>query len=142
VSYCETTAASSTSFSNREIRRLDKGGVDEGGVDFLYYEFTSPFLVTPTNPSLSQGVVGVEFPNGFAGHMKMRLRNAGDDLWIKDEIKVSARVGELFRDNEGGALVVFDQDADDQIVDLGYFTKRKVLSTDPAEGSAELTLLF
>ena len=112
--------------------------LDRGLGDVLYYTFTSPFLVAPTIPSLSQGVVGVEFPEGFAGHLRMRLRNEGDDLWIKDTINVYGRVGELFRDDEGGALLVQHHGT----VDLGSFTRRQTLSTDPSEGFPTLTLLF
>lgn len=114
--------------------------LDRGLVDALVYHFTRPFLVFPTEESLSGGVIGIEFPNGFAGHLKMRLRNTGDDLWIKETINVYGRVGELHRDDEGGALLVFDER--NQWVDLGSFTKRKVLSTDPSEGTTTLTLLF
>lgn len=114
--------------------------LDRGHVDVLMYTFRQPFLTSPTVPSLSQGVVGVEFPNGFPGHLKMRLRNAGDDLWVKETIIVYGRIGELYRDNEGGALLMFDEEHD--WVDLGSFTKRKVLSTDPSEGTTTLTLLF
>jgi len=70
----------------------------------------------------------------------MRLRIAGEDRWIKDSVVVYGRVGELYRDEEGGSLLVFNDG--DQWIDLGTFSKRKVLSTDPREGSATLTLLF
>jgi hypothetical protein len=114
--------------------------LDRGLVDALTYQFTRPFLAFPTNESLSQGVIGIEFPSGFAGHLKMRLRNTGDDLWIKENINVYGRIGELYRDDEGGALLVFKDG--NQWADLGSFTKRKVLSTDPNEGTTTLTLLF
>jgi hypothetical protein len=122
---------------------LEPGGtkrLDRGLGDALLYKFGRPFLAAPVNSNLVQGVVGGEFPNGFGGHLKMRLRNAGDDLWIKNTINVYGRVGELFRDNEGGALLVFNDG--NQWVDLGRFDKRHVLSTDPSEGTATLTLLF
>ena len=70
----------------------------------------------------------------------MRLRNLGADRWIKDTINVRGRVGELWRDDEGGALLLFNEG--NEWIHLGSFTKRKVLSTDPNEGSAALTLLF
>ena len=114
--------------------------LNRGVMNALAYHFTKPYLVTPTEPSLSQGVVGVEFPNGFVGHLKMRLRNTGDDLWIKETIDVYGQVGELYRDEEGGALLVLNDR--DEWVDLGSFTKRQNLSTDPTEGFATLTLRF
>jgi hypothetical protein len=115
--------------------------LDRGRGDVLTYAFERPYLVSPVNLALSQGTVGVEYPNGFVGHLKMRLRNSGPDRWIKDTINVYGRVGELYRDEEGGSLLVFEDGGRDWI-DLGSFTKRKVLSTDPAEGSATLTLIF
>jgi hypothetical protein len=34
---------------------------------------------------------GVQFSHGLAGHLALRLRVHGDDLWIKDEVDVSIR---------------------------------------------------
>lgn len=31
---------------------------------------------------------GIEFSSGVAGHMKLRLQIHGDDLWIKDRVKL------------------------------------------------------
>jgi len=123
-----------------EIEPGNTAALDRDAGDVWRYDFKRMHLASPVNPSLSQGVVGVEFPQGIPGHLKMRLRIAGEDRWIKDSVVVYGRVGELYRDEEGGSLLVFNDG--DQWIDLGTFSKRKVLSTDPREGSATLTLLF
>ena len=110
------------------------------GGDVYVFRFTAPFLVTPTVPSLSTGVAGIEYPQGFDGHLQLRLRNFGPDRWVKDTINVYAKVGELHRDDEGGGLVVWDEDGGWR--DMGTFNKRHVLSTEPGEGHPPLTLLF
>ncbi len=118
-----------------ETERLDRGNFDS-----LFLKFKRPFYALPINESLAQGVVGVEFPEGIAGHLTLRLRSRGDDKWIKEIIDVFALFGELIRDNEGGGLLVFDPG--DQWKFIGRYNKRQVLSTDPNEGLVTLDLLF
>ncbi|MBB6096199.1 hypothetical protein HNQ60_005121 [Povalibacter uvarum] len=125
------------------IVRLEHGDterLDRNRQDRVICTFKRPYLITPVNPRLSLGVAGIEYPQGFSGHMKMRLRISGPDRWIKDAIVVEGRIGELFRDSEGGALLVSDDG--DPWTDLGTFDKRKVLSTDANEGVSALTLIF
>lgn len=118
-----------------ETERLDRGTFFS-----LYYMFTQPFYALPIDQGIAQGVVGIEFPQGIAGHLSLKLQIYGDDKWVKDRIEVYARLGELIRDEEGGGLLVYDDKNDWEFI--GFFGQKTSLSTNPDEGFTSWRLNF
>ena len=68
------------------------------------YDYIGPTRLPRRNdktPELPPGVgqnpmpypgYGFEFSNGLSGHLKIRLRINGDDMWIKDNVDLYVRV--------------------------------------------------
>lgn len=106
--------------------------LDRGRSDNLFYMFKRAFYASPIDEGLARGTVGIEVPHGIPGHVTLRLRILGDDLWVKKSVTVSARLGTLFRYSEGGGLLVVPEDEPWEF--LGFFGQQVTLSTDSREG--------
>jgi len=79
---------------------------------------------------------GFEFSNGLNGHLKLRLRVNGDDMWIKDNVDLHVR---FIRQN----ATSFDTLAWQEDPDWTYISswgQDAALSTDPGEGVPTWTL--
>jgi hypothetical protein len=79
---------------------------------------------------------GFEFSNGMNGHLKIRLRVNGDDMWIKDKVDLYVRFIRL-------RATSFDTEAwmeDPDFTYISSWTQDVAMSTDSSEGVATWTL--
>jgi hypothetical protein len=101
-----------------------------------YWEFKNP-------SGLGVAVSGttvpyyIEFPNGIAGHLRVRFTAYGQDAWEKDWIRSNVFHGQLRAVPGTIDSMVWVQDWD-----TFFFGRDVVLSTDKNEGFASLTLLY
>jgi len=79
---------------------------------------------------------GFEFSNGMKGHLKVRLRINGDDLWIEDSVEL--HVKQIRLKNTSFDTLAWTEDADWSHV--ASWKKDVVMSTDSSEGLKEWTL--
>ncbi len=112
------------------------------------YDYIGPTKLPRSNdktPPLPPGIgqipmpypgYGLEFSSGMHGHLKLRLRIRGDDMWIKDNIDLYVR---LIRDR----ATSFDTLAwieDDFWTYVASWTQDVAMSTDSSEGVTTWTL--
>ena len=106
------------------------------------YDYIGPTKLPRRNdqtPQLPSGVgqnpmpypgYGFEFSNGLNGHLTIRLRIRGDDVWIKDNVDLYVRFIRL-------RATSFDTLAWQEDADWTYIAtwgQDVLMSTDPAEG--------
>jgi hypothetical protein len=106
------------------------------------YDYMGPTKLPRRNdqtPELPPGIgqtpmpypgYGFEFSNGLHGHLTIRLRIRGDDMWIKDNVDLYVRVIRL-------RATSFDTLAWQEDADWTYiasWTQNVALSTDSDEG--------
>jgi len=112
--------------------------------DYTYYELPRHNDKTPElPPGISQNPMpypnfGVEFSDKLAGHLKLRLRIHGDDMWIKDN-------ADLFIKEVRRIATSFDTEAWQQDSDWAYvatWSKDVALSKDDDEGVTTWTLIL
>jgi hypothetical protein len=90
-----------------------------------------------TNPS--HPASGLEFSSGLNGHLAFRLRIAGDDMWIKDNVTFAHR--EMKR-LPVGTTSQFVWKTSGGWQDGGNWPADAALSTDSREGTATRKLAF
>ena len=79
---------------------------------------------------------GFEFSNGMHGHLKIRLRINGDDMWIKDNVDLY--VQEIRQVATSFDTLSWQQDAFWTYV--ASWTQDAAMSTDSSERTATRTL--
>lgn len=79
---------------------------------------------------------GIEFSDGLQGHLVLRLRIAGDDMWIKDS--VSLHVKEIRQRASSFDTLDWEDDRDWSYV--GSWNRDVALSTDSDEGETTWNL--
>jgi hypothetical protein len=112
------------------------------------YDYSGPTKLPRRNdqtPELPPGIgqipmpypgYGFEFSNGLNGHLRIRLRIRGDDMWIKDNVdlyvKLIRRVATSFD--------TLDWQRDADWTYIASWTQDVALSTDSSEGVTTWTL--
>ena len=86
-----------------------------------------------------------DFPEGIAGHLRVKVIARGDDAWEKEWIESTVHTAELQPAQEGQAEAA--QEGQEQLVWVETrrtfrFGRAQVLSTDPVEGARAITLLY
>jgi hypothetical protein len=126
-----------------ELDYADENDLERGAVRNYYYS-NLPRRNHHT-PELPPGVGqnpmpypdhGFEFSDGVNGHMKLRLRIHGDDMWVKDNV-------DLYIKQVRNVATSFDTLAwqdDANWTFLGSWPKDVAMSTDSDEGTATWTL--
>ena len=79
---------------------------------------------------------GFEFSSGMHGHLRIRLRIGGDDMWIKDNVDLYVR--EIRRRATSFDTVAWQEDPDWTYV--ASWGQDVAMSTDASEGTATWTL--
>jgi hypothetical protein len=79
---------------------------------------------------------GYEFSSGLTGHLKVRLRIKGDDLWIKDHVDLSIK--QVRRVATSFDTLAWQQDATWTVI--GNWAQDVAMSTDEDEGVTTWTL--
>lgn len=79
----------------------------------------------------------IPFPDGIAGHLRVRFTANGHDAWEKDWIRSNVYFGELRHVPGTIDSMVWNEDWE-----TFFFGRDVVLSTDSGEGYASLTLLY
>lgn len=118
----------------------------EAGAD-RFYRYTNLPWINDETPPLPDGVgqspmpypdYGIEFSGGLKGHLRVRLRIGGSDMWIKDFVKLSIReIREV-----ATSFDTFAWREDTQWKYLGSWPKDVALSTDSDEGYSVFDLKF
>lgn len=114
------------------------------------YDYSGPTKLPRRNdltPELPAGIgripmpypgYGFEFSNGLNGHLKIRLRIRGSDMWIKDRVDLYVRFIRL-------VATSFDTLAwqeDPYWTYIASWTQDVALSTDSVEGHTTWTLVL
>jgi hypothetical protein len=112
--------------------------------DYLYFRLP---WVNDQTPPLPDGIgqnpmpypdYGFEFSNGLPGHLKLRLRIRGDDMWIKDEVHLDVRkVRQVATSFDTLAWV-----EDSVWTHVGIWTRDVAMSTDSGEGVSDWTMIL
>jgi hypothetical protein len=112
------------------------------------YDYGGPTKLPRRNdqtPQLPDGIgrnpmpypgYGFEFSNGMNGHLKIRLRIRGDDMWVKDNLNLYVR--QLRQRATSFDTLAWQEDTDWTYV--ASWGQDKALSTDSSEGYTTLTL--
>src|SRR5215213_5222962 len=110
--------------------------LDNGELQTYFWVFQSP---DGLGVAVSGTVVPyyVVFPNGIAGHLRVKFIARGDDAWEKDWIESAVYSGELR--HVPGTIDAFQWVEDWQTF---FFGQDVVLSTDRAEGFTTWTLRY
>jgi hypothetical protein len=118
----------------------------ERGAERAYTYYNLPWINDQT-PELPEGIGqspmpypdhGIEFSNGLNGHLKLKLRIGGDDMWIKDNVDLYVR-------RIRQAATSFDTLAwqeDSEWTYVGTWSKDVAMSTDSSEGYAIWNLVL
>ena len=112
------------------------------------YDYIGPTKLPRRNdktPELPPGVgqspmpypgYGFEFSNGMSGHLTLRLRINGDDMWIKDQVDLHVRRIRLVA--TGFDTLAWKED--DFWTYVASWPSDRALSTDSSEGVTTLNL--
>ena len=112
------------------------------------YDYSGPTKLPRRNdktPELPPGIgqnpmpypgYGFEFSNGLNGHLKIRLRIRGDDMWIKDSVDLYVRVIRRV----ATSFDTLDWQEDSNWTYIASWTQDVAMSTDPREGTTTWTL--
>ncbi len=126
----------------------DEDDLERGAI--RAYDYVGPTKLARRNdrtPQLPDGIgqipspypgYGLEFSDGLSGHLSIRLRIRGNDLWIKDNV-------DLYVQNIREVATSFDTLAwqlDTFWTYVASWSVDKRLSTDSSEGDTTLTLLL
>jgi hypothetical protein len=79
---------------------------------------------------------GLEFSNGLEGHLTLRLRIGGDDMWIKDSVELYIREIRL----KATSSDTLEWQEDTGWTFIGTWSKDVAMSTDSSEGFSTLHL--
>lgn len=112
------------------------------------YDYMGPTKLPRRNdktPELPSGIgqipmpypgYGFEFSDGLGGHLRIRLRIRGDDMWIKDNVDLYVK---LIRERSWGIdSVAWEEDP--YWTYIASWTKDVPMSTDSSEGYTTWTL--
>ena len=103
------------------------------------YDYLKLPRVNHLTPELPDGIgqipmpypsFGVEFSNGLSGHLKLRLKIHGGDMWIKDNVDV--HIKEVKPVTTGFDSFVWQQEA--SWTHIGTWSEDVAMSTDFFEG--------
>jgi len=106
------------------------------------YDYMGPTKLPRRNdqtPELPPGVgqnpmpypgYGLEFSNGMSGHLTIRLRIRGDDMWIKDNVDLYVRKIRQI----ATSFDTLDWQEDSNWTYVASWTQDVALSTDSSEG--------
>jgi hypothetical protein len=112
------------------------------------YDYIGPTRLQRINdktPELPPGVgqipmpypsYGIEFSNGLNGHITVRLRIDGDDMWIKDNVDLYIRAIRL----KATSFDTLEWMEDANWTYIGTWSKDVAMSTNSNEGVATLNL--
>lgn len=112
------------------------------------YDYIGPTKLPRRNdktPELPPGIgqspmpypgYGFEFSNGLNGHLILRLRIRGDDMWIKDNVDLYVRV--IRRKATSFDTLAWVEDPDWTYI--ASWTRDVAMSTDSSEGSTTWNL--
>lgn len=112
------------------------------------YDYVGPTKLPRRNdktPELPPGIgqspmpypgYGFEFSNGLNGHLKIRLRIHGDDMWIKDNVDLYVR--SIRRRATSFDTIDWQEDPDWTYV--SSWSQDVAMSTDSSEGTTTWTL--
>jgi hypothetical protein len=112
------------------------------------YDYSGPTRLPRSNdqtPELPPGIgqspmpypgYGFEFSSGLSGHLKIRLRIRGDDMWIKDNVDLYVR--SIRRRATSFDTLAWIEDPDWTYI--ASWTQDVALSTDSSEGFTTWTL--
>ncbi|MER2600504.1 MAG: hypothetical protein ABTQ73_13375 [Caldilineales bacterium] len=112
------------------------------------YDYSGPTKLPRRNdktPSLPPGIgqipmpypgYGFEFSDGLHGHLVLKLRIRGDDLWIKDNVDLYVR----FIRQRATSFDTLDWIEDSGWTYIASWTQDVALSTDDDEGSTTWNL--
>jgi hypothetical protein len=81
---------------------------------------------------------GFEFSNGLNGHLILRLRIRGDDMWIKDNVDLYVR----FIRNKATSFDTLAWVEDSDWTYIASWTRDVPMSTDSSEGSTTWNLVL
>jgi hypothetical protein len=81
---------------------------------------------------------GFEFSSGLNGHLILRLRIRGDDMWIKDNVDLYVR----FIRRIATSFDTLDWVEDTNWTYIASWTRDVAMSTDPREGSTTWNLIL
>jgi len=131
-----------------EVRQLKldypiENDLEHGAVrDYVYFNLTrSNDQTLELPPGIGQTPApypshGIEFSNGLHGHLKLRLRIGGDDMWIKDSVDLYVRQVRLKTSGIDSAF--WQEDVGWNYI--GSWPADKSMSQDPDEGFAVMNL--
>jgi hypothetical protein len=106
------------------------------------YDYIGPTKLPRRNdktPSLPDGIgqnpmpypdYGFEYSNGLNGHLKLRLRIKGDDMWIKDNVDLYV----IFIRQKATSFDTLAWVADSTWSYVGSWSQDVAMSTDSGEG--------
>jgi hypothetical protein len=112
------------------------------------YDYSGPTKLPRRNdrtPELPPGIgqtpmpypgYGFEFSSGLNGHLMLRLRIRGDDMWIKDSVDLYVR----FIRNKATSFDTLAWTEDRDWTYIASWTRDVAMSTDANEGSTTWTL--
>jgi hypothetical protein len=112
------------------------------------YDYSGPTKLPRRNdrtPELPSGIgqipmpypgYGFEFSNGLSGHLKVRLRIRGDDMWVKDNVDLYVRY--IRQRATSFDTLAWQEDPDWSYV--ASWTQDVAMSTDAGEGFTYWTL--
>jgi hypothetical protein len=112
------------------------------------YDYTGPTKLPRRNdktPELPPGIgqnpmpypgYGFEFSNGLNGHLILRLRIRGDDMWIKDNVDLYVR----FIRQKATSFDTLAWIEDSDWTYIASWTRDVPMSTDSSEGSTTWNL--
>lgn len=112
--------------------------------DYFYLSLPQIFHGTvPLPPGIGRDPMpypdhGIEFSNGLAGKLELRLVIHGDDLWLKDKVDLSIR--EVRERATSFDTLGWAEDPDWTII--GTWDRDVVLSTDSGEGVSTWRLVL
>ena len=112
------------------------------------YDYSGPTKLPRRNdqtPELPSGIgqipmpypgYGFEFSNGLNGHLRLRLRINGDDMWIKDNVDLYVR----FIRQKATSFDTLAWIEDPDWTYIASWTQDAAMSTDSSEGATTWTM--
>jgi hypothetical protein len=112
------------------------------------YDYSGPTKLPRRNdgtPELPPGIgqnpmpypgYGFEFSSGMNGHLRIRLRIRGNDMWIKDNVDLYVRAIRRV----ATSFDTLDWQEDSNWTYIASWTQDAAMSTDPREGTTTWTL--
>jgi hypothetical protein len=112
------------------------------------YDYSGPTKLPRRNdktPSLPPGIgqnpmpypgYGFEYSSGLNGHLKLKLRIRGNDMWIKDNVDLYVR----YIRNRATSFDTLAWIEDTEWTYIASWSRDVALSTDPTEGTTTWTL--